>query len=270
MEFKADLHCHSTCSDGTFTPSEILDLAKEIGLSGLSITDHDTVEAYTDSFFGKAKELKIKIITGVEFSCQVEQFPVHILGYNFSLDSQELCSLCERHKTRRIKRNEAILYKLQKLGFDLSVDELKKSDVYQVIGRPHIAALLRDKGYVETIDEAFKRYIGEGRPAYDPGEAISVEESIEIIKQAKGKVFIAHPHLINRNKVLEKLLRLPFDGIESFYGTFSALTNLKWVEIARKYKMLSSGGSDFHGAVKPKIPLGASFTNQEAFNKIRG
>lgn len=270
MEFKADLHCHSTCSDGTLSPFEILELAKKTGLQGLSITDHDTIEAYTEAFFSKAKDLEIEIIPGVEFSCQQNHHPVHILGYNFSLEDEGLKHLCKRHHTRRKHRNEAILMKLNAKGLTLSPEELQQSNDIQVIGRPHIASLMIKKGYVKSIDEAFKKYLGEGKPCYDPGEVISVEETVEIIHKANGKAFIAHPHLISRNSVLKELLNMSFDGIECFYANFPMKKNLKWVEVAKSHSLLMSGGSDFHGSVKPSIALGASFTNLEFFNKIRG
>ena len=126
------------------------------------------------------------------------------------------------------------------------------------------------KGYVGSIDEAFKKYLGEGKSCFDPGEIISVSETMDIIHKAGGKVFIAHPHLVSRKSILTELLSMSFDGIECFYANFPMKKNLRWLEFAKTHDLLMSGGSDFHGSVKPHISLGASFTNLEYFNKIRG
>lgn len=268
MEFKADLHCHSTCSDGTFSPKELLELAFSKNLQGISITDHDTIQAYTDALFDEAKKFGIRVLTGVEFSCQIQSHSVHILGYNFSLKNNSLLELCQQHMKRRLKRNEAIAHKLKKQGLEISLEKLKNSRESTVIGRPHIASLMVEKGYVQSIDEAFKKYIGEGRPCFDPGEEISVKETLDIIKQAGGKAFIAHPHLVPKKSIVYDLLKLPFDGIECYYGNFPLKKNLPWCDVARRYNLLKSGGSDFHGANKPNINLGASYTTLEDLEKI--
>lgn len=270
MEFKADMHCHSTFSDGTLTPFEILDLAKTLHLKGLSITDHDTIDAYSLEFLDKAKNMQIEIIPGVEFSCQQSHYPIHVLGYNFSLECLILKDLCLRHAERRKQRNRVILEKLKSRGLNILEEELESSKhIHHVIGRPHIAAVMVKKGYVSSIEEAFKKYIGEGRPCYDMGDIITVEETIEIIHKAKGKVFIAHPHLITKKEILKELLSLPFDGIECYYANFPMHKNIKWLDIAERHHLLISGGSDFHGSVKPNIALGSSYVNLETFDKIR-
>jgi len=268
--FRADLHSHSTCSDGQLTPQELLQRASEVGLQGLSITDHDTVEAYTPELFSFAKTLGVQLCTGVELSCQIHKASVHILGYAMDPHCPQLVALCTRHKQRRLERNKRILSKLTAHGMPISQEELLGDIHAQVIGRPHIAHLMIKKGYVASVAEAFHRYLGDGKCCFDAGEAFSVDEAIDIIHQAEGKAFIAHPHLIQRKKILRELLKKPFDGLECYYGAFELHQNRKWLELAQQQGWLISGGSDFHGDSKPYIYLGSSWVNEEAFLRIMG
>jgi predicted metal-dependent phosphoesterase TrpH len=267
-DFRVDLHCHSTCSDGQLTPIELLRLAAKIGLQGLSITDHDTIAAYSQETLQEAASLGLNLCSGVEFSCQCDDTNVHLLGYNFDITSQPLHQLCLRHKERRRERNAKILKKLAAKGMFLNEEDLVKKIHTNVIGRPHIAYLMIEKGYVKSIDEAFRFYLGDGKCCFDPGEAFSVDETIEVIHSAQGKVFIAHPHLIRKNRLVRELLKKPIDGIECYYGLFRLQDNQRWLTLAQEHQLLVSGGSDFHGDLKPYIPLGASWVDQDTFNKI--
>jgi predicted metal-dependent phosphoesterase TrpH len=264
--FRADLHCHTTFSDGTMTPAELLRHAKEIGLSGISITDHDTIDAYSQAV-PLAKELGILLGSGVEFSCVFQKMSVHILGYDFDLDSPAIAKLCARHEQRRLARNKAILDNLSRLGMPILQEELAMASE-KTVGRPHIAKLMVEKGYVGSIKEAFNQYIGDGKLCYDPGEGISVEETIEIIHRAKGKAFIAHPHLLNHSRKIKELLKYPFDGIECYYAKFPIEQEQRWLNTAAQKGWLVSGGSDFHGSVKEFIQLGCAWVSEENFHKI--
>lgn len=262
MPFKADLHCHSNYSDGADSPEELIRLAIEKGLSGLSITDHDTIAAY-DTALEAAKKLNFPLLGGVEFSASYRQDPVHILGYAFNLNHEAIHTLCQKHTLRRQKRIEKMLGKLKKLGIEI---ELKgKEGSY---GRPHIALELMNQGIVSSIQEAFERYLGEGRPAYDPGELISVEETLETIHRAQGKAVIAHPHLIKKSSTRRAILKLPFDGIECYYARFPLSQEQQWLEIAKQKNWLITGGSDYHGANKPQSILGSSWVGEETFDLL--
>ncbi len=268
-EFRADLHCHSTCSDGTLMPQELIKHAIEIGLKGLSITDHDTVDAYNEAL-PFAKSLQFDLIPGVEFSAMHKNATVHILGYAFHLNDAELLSFCKRHTERRSDRNQQILQKLAKMGIKITEEDIRlANDKLHSIGRPHIAQAMRAKGYVQSIQDAFKKYIGEGKPAYASGESFSVEETLERIHRANGLAVIAHPHLIDDQRILKGLLDMNFDGIECFYSKFSREHSARWIEIAQKKNWLMTGGSDFHGSVKPNVPLGCSWVNEETFLKLK-
>jgi len=264
--FRADLHCHTLFSDGTMSPEELLVHAKEIGLSAIAITDHDTIVAYAQAI-PIAKQLGILLGSGAEFSCMFQKMSVHILGYDFDLKSPSIADLCVRHERRRYLRNKAILDNLSRLGMVISEEELA-SVGGKSVGRPHIAKVMVEKGYVGSFKEAFNQYIGDGKPCYDPGEGISVQETIEIIHQAKGKAFIAHPHLLEHSRKIKELLKYPFDGIECYYAKFPIEQAIRWLNIAKEKGWLISGGSDFHGSVKDYIQLGCSWIDEENFYKI--
>ncbi len=261
MTIWADIHTHTTASDGSFTPTELVRHAKKCGLQGLSITDHDTIAAYEEAI-PIAKELGIVLGTGIEFSTIFEGHDVHILGYDITLSSPELLALCHRHKNRRLHRNLKMLEKLHDHKMEITLDEMKGS------GRPHIAYIMVQKGYVKSIKEAFNKYLGEGKKCYVRGDTVSVQETIDVIHAADGKAFIAHPHLLVHSFPITQLLELPFDGIECRYAKLASKTSEPWIKIAQQKKWLMSGGSDFHGAVKPDISLGCQGVDRATFDQI--
>lgn len=264
-DFRADLHCHSTCSDGTCTPEELVKHALAIGLKGLSITDHDTVDAYKTAI-PLAEKLGLSLIIGVEFSTVHRDTSIHILGYNFSLTHPKIAELCKRHEKRRKERNLAILEKLRLSKMPIDPSEIAGD---HTVGRPHIALAMMKHGYVRTIKEAFQRYIGDGKPCFQRETSISTEETIEIIHEAGGIAVLAHPHLITSKTTLKSLLKLSFDGIECYYALFPKERAYQWLDIAEKRKLIPTGGSDFHGENRTSIPLGASWVNLETFNRIK-
>lgn len=265
--FRADLHCHSTCSDGTLSPVDLIQAALSAGLQGLSITDHDTIAAYSLAV-DAAKQNPISLIPGVEFSTTLDDTSVHLLGYSYRLSSPSILDLCRRHAIRREERNREILEKLTRLKMPLTMEEVAVGTPGSV-GRPHIALAMVQKGYVPNIQEAFKRFIGDGRPAFARGSPISADETLAVIREANGLAIIAHPHLIQDPAILKKLLQMSFDGIECYYARFPLESNAPWIEIASKRGWLMTGGSDFHGAVKPNISLGASWVGEEAFKRLQ-
>ena len=264
---KADLHCHSTASDGTLTPEELIELAKQENLWGLSITDHDTMNAYKTAV-NAAQKKGIRLGSGIEFSCEHKGHSIHILGYDFHLSDASMKDLCLRHQKRRMDRNLAILEKLEKRGFSIDREALFCLASEKTIGRPHIADQMLKRKYVSSIQEAFVKYLGEGKSCYVPGASFSVLETIDILHGAQGKVFLAHPQLLLKQISLSDILKLPFDGIECFYSRFSHQDAKPWLKIAKEKNWLVSGGSDFHGSIKPEIKLASSYIGKEEFEKI--
>ena len=181
----------------------------------------------------------------------------------------EILTFCEKHQERRLKRNRTILEKLKRLSMIIEEEELGNPND-RTVGRPHIAELLLKKNYTSSIQEAFDRYIGEGKPCFEPGESFTPEETIDIIHLSGGKAFIAHPHLIKKNEVLRDLYEMDFDGIECYYGVFHNGEEKKWLKIAKERGWLVSGGSDFHGTIKPYIQLGTSWVDEDRVKAIFG
>jgi 3',5'-nucleoside bisphosphate phosphatase len=277
-EFRADLHCHTTCSDGTVSPQEIVRLAVKVGLQGLAITDHDTIDAYSEAM-PEAENLRLSLISGVEFSAIHRLISVHILAYSFSLNSSIIQALCQKHYQRRLERNQLILERLAVYGMPLTNEDIAaayhwlfqhddKKYHKRPVGRPHIAVAMFNKGYVQSIQQAFHDYIGEGKPCYVVGNPTTVEETLALIHQARGLSIIAHPHLIENGAVLQDLLEMPFDGIEGYYARFSSHHHERWIQIGLRKGWIITGGSDFHGDLKPHLALGSSWVNEETFHLL--
>ena len=266
-EFRADIHCHTNCSDGSDDPIALLHLAKEAGLQGLSITDHDTLSAYTPELFETAKNLGIEILPGIEISSEWERASVHILAYGFDLEDKDFRTFLEEMQTRRTGRNRAILEKLAKFKVAISEKELE-AFAKETVGRPHIAQLMVQKGYVSTTQEAFEKYLKEGACCYSPGIRYTPREVIDQIHQAKGKAILAHPHFIKKGHFLKSLLSLPLDGIECYYAKLPKVQELPWLQMAKEKNWIATGGSDYHGALKPHITLGCSWVNRTIFDKL--
>jgi 3',5'-nucleoside bisphosphate phosphatase len=270
--FRADLHCHTTCSDGTVNPREIIQLACNLGLQGLSITDHDTIAAYKEAVPAAAAK-NFPLISGAEFSAKHLKVNVHILAYGFSLSSSIIEKFCQLHHERRELRNQAILDSLATHGMPLSQEDfpiaMQTPLSNHSIGRPHIALAMVKKGYVHSIQQAFHEYIGEGKPCYALGTFVSAEETLDVIHKANGLAIIAHPHLIENVGILKDLLEMNFDGIEGYYARYPQSAIKRWLKIGQQKKWIITGGSDFHGEIKPNVPLGSSWANQETFEFLQ-
>lgn len=271
-DFRADIHCHSDCSDGSDSPSSLIDLAAQAGLQGLSITDHDTIEAYTPELFQKASAKNIQLLSGVELSTEYSHVSIHILAYGVDLHSVSFNDFLAEIQRRRLLRNREILANLARKNLPVSEDELalfaSRAEGKKTIGRPHIAGLMVQKGYVRTWQEAFEVYLKQGACCYASGKKFTPHDAIRQIHLAGGKAVLAHPHFLRRGFVLRDLLSLPFDGIECYYARLPKQQERPWVELAEKKGWIATGGSDYHGAFKPHLSLGCSWVNEETFAKL--
>ncbi|MBT3394279.1 MAG: PHP domain-containing protein [Waddliaceae bacterium] len=258
----ADLHCHSTCSDGVSTPEELIALAAERGLRGLSITDHDTVAAYPGAL-DIAERNGMKLLTGVEFSTNFQGVNVHVLGYGFPMPNPLIEEYCQKHISYREDRNAAILELLRKEGMPIELH----AEGDTVLGRTHIAIAMVENGYVATTNEAFKRYIGDGRKCFVTLKASPVEKMIQVIRDAGGLAILAHPHLITPPKVADLVMKKDFDGIEGYYASLTPEQEHYWVTKAEDRGLIVTGGSDYHSEeLKPKNFLGSSWVGKETFD----
>ncbi|MDE3045217.1 MAG: PHP domain-containing protein [Verrucomicrobiota bacterium] len=271
-EFRADLHTHTYCSDGSDAPEALLRKAKAAGLQGLSITDHDTIDAYSPALFSLASELGIRLLPGVELSSEFNDTSVHILGYGIDIEDASLREFLRTMILRRTERNRNILEKLKKRGLVIDEKELeevaRKAFSNRTIGRPHIAEMMVRKGYVRTHQEAFEKYLQEGALCYAPGIKYTPSEVVDEIHRAGGKAVLAHPHFIQRGALLKHLLSLPFQGIECHYGNFHREQEKPWLAIAKEKGWIATGGSDYHGEGRIHISLGCSWVSEATFNAL--
>jgi predicted metal-dependent phosphoesterase TrpH len=263
---KIDLHIHSTASDGTLSPHEIVKLAIKLKLGAISITDHDTVDGSKEVLNSGVPDF-LKFVTGIEISASPPSFyscpgSFHILGYALNIDDPILNSTLEVLQHSRKNRNPGIIERLKRLGFDISLTEIVKEAGNCQLGRPHIAQVMVMKGFAQSIDEAFDNYLGKGRPAYIDKYRIECHRAIEVILNAGGIPVLAHPFLLNpqSTRQLENLIvvlkEMGLKGIEVYYPEHSLSQTELYIALAKKFDLLMTGGTDFHGAIKPDIQLG--------------
>ncbi|MBZ4644988.1 MAG: 3,5-nucleoside bisphosphate phosphatase [Petroclostridium sp.] len=257
-----DLHVHTTASDGSMTPSQVVQYAAKKNLAAIAITDHDTIEGVSEGVEQGKKE-GIEVVPGIEISVDFG-VEMHILGYFIDIDSTILNDTLNKLKYYRDQRNPQIIQKLNELGVEITMDEVESKANGRIVGRPHIAAVMIDKGYVNSTDEAFDRYLSVGRPAYVKKQKLLPEEGIELIKQAGGFAVLAHPIFLKKEDeeleyLLRQLIRYGLDGIEGYYSDYSAEVSNKYLALARKYNLIVTGGSDYHGKSKPYIELGEGY-----------
>jgi hypothetical protein len=247
-----DLHIHSTYSDGTATPKEIIILAQKSNITVLAITDHDTTEGCPEAIWA-GKQRGVEVITGIEISCIHGDFSLHMLAYGFDLNNtffQEKIDLLQRG---RLERNRKILARLNDMGISISEQELADYSTCGQTGRPHIARVLVEKKIVSSMNQAFKSYIGKGKPAYADRFCFSGAETIRFIHEAGGIAVLAHPGQIDpamriQAKLICELAELGLDGVEVYYPSHSKKTQKKLYNEAKKYDLLLTGGSDYHGS----------------------
>ncbi len=246
----ADLHLHSTASDGLLSPEQLVTKACEKGLEAIALTDHDTVSGIKAARQA-AVDNSIRLIPGIELSCGWEgvDSSLHVLGLFVNEDADSLTKLLETQRVSRFHRALKMVDLLASL--DLNVEELKQrflANDEKVLGRPHIARFLVEKGYVKEFQEAFDRYLSRGRPAYVPKEQVDPGVGIDIIHAAGGIAIIAHPGLVpDWDKVWEKIHVLSWDGIETHYSEHKNSQVAMFKTLVDRKGWLSSGGSDYHG-----------------------
>ncbi|MBQ2827395.1 MAG: PHP domain-containing protein [Clostridia bacterium] len=260
----ADLHLHTTCSDGSMTPTELVRHACEAGLSVIAVTDHDCVDGVEEAVL-EGKRLGITVIPGIEISV-ASATETHILGYGIDIHSKLLSDRLRDIKEVRCERNRDMCQKLCDLGFEITLDEVKKNATGDLFGSTHFAATLLKKGYVSSMKEAFDKYLAAGRPAHAQAQCLSPEEGIELIKRAGGGAFLAHPHLIRVDdstlrSFIVRLRDAGLDGIEGYYTDYTPEMEEKFRGMAEEFGLMISGGTDFHGSMKPHISIGRGLGN---------
>lgn len=245
----SDLHMHTNCSDGLLTPEELVQAAKEAGLNYIAITDHDTVDGIRQLYeAGLYPNAGIKIIPGIEFSAHHDTSEIHILGYNIDIYNRELVECLNDVVEARWTRFSTMVEKLQAMGYDISeTDVLEMADGSTSISRSHIAQTMVRKGYFANVREAFEQLLEKGKPAYVSHYRLEPEKIIDLIKNSGGTPVLAHPKLIHDDELVEQLLKNGIEGIEAFYPKHDEADTKRYLDMAEKYHLLITGGSDFHG-----------------------
>jgi len=263
---KIDLHIHSTASDGSLSPEAILTLAAEKGLCAIALTDHDSVEG-VKVLFGTGNPTEVELLSGVEISAAPPSAfglsgSVHILGYGIDVYHPKLNEILEKQQRARINRTPQIIDRLNQFGISLTLADIQSEIGHQQIARPHIAQWLVKNGHAASMDEAFDRYLGKGRPGYVEKYRIPMDEAILYIRAAGGLAVLAHPGLLDLTETesyerfLVELMSMGLQGIEVYYPGHTPSQTLFFKNLAAKLGLLITGGTDFHGDINPEIQLG--------------
>jgi 3',5'-nucleoside bisphosphate phosphatase len=267
MKF-ADLHLHTNFSDGTFTPEELVLHAQKSGLACIAVTDHDSVEAGARAATACAA-VNMEFIPGTELTAEHEDTELHVLGYFLDTHNQKLLAEIAKFQVVRQNRIHEMVAHINELGMPLKAESVFAMANCKSPGRPHVARAMVKEGLVRSLDEAFERFLKKGRPAWVPKSKISALEAIELVHQAGGLAIMAHPGLNRTDNIIPGLVTAGLDGIECFHTKHSTAMSERYLEIADKYNLLVTGGSDCHGFSKGKPLIGTVKLPYEHVEKMK-
>ncbi len=255
-----DLHIHSTHSDGSFTPAELVEEAKRVGVSAIALTDHDSINGITE-ITRSGEECGMETIPGVELSTEYGTAEIHVVGLFIDPDNEALKEQIRMFVDNRNNRNVKMIDKLREKGFDITADAVYERNPGAVIARPHIARYLVETGQAKDVQSVFDEYIAQGKCCYVERYKITPVEAVKLIHDAGGIAVLAHPCLykIPRETLLTLISEMKeggLDGIEALYGRNEGNDEEEYCQIAQDFDLLLSGGSDFHGASKPDLQIG--------------
>jgi predicted metal-dependent phosphoesterase TrpH len=254
MKF-ADLHLHTFFSDGTFTPEELVERAHKIGFAAIALTDHDTVEGCERAATACAA-VNMEFISGTELTAEHADTEVHILAYFVDTQNKVLLARIAEFQSVRQNRIHEMVAALNKIGIPLKAESVFALANCKSPGRPHVARAMVKEGLISSLDQAFEKYLKKGRPAWVPKTKMSALEAVELIHQAGGLAVMAHPGLNRTDEIIPALVEAGLDGIECFHTKHSTAMAERYLEIAEKYNLLVTGGSDCHGFSKVKPLIG--------------
>ena len=268
-----DLHVHTTTSDGTLTPTEAVCHAKELGLSAIAVTDHDTHEGVREALEA-GKQYGVEVVPGIEISVDYRGRGIHVLGYFIDPDSAAMGTLLDWVIAERKRRNRLIAKAMQDDGIPVYVEQLRDKYPDSVVGRPHFAGALVELGLADSIQDAFTRYLDRGRPYFRKREYIPIADAFSVIRDAGGKAVIAHPlqYRLPEPELLEMIDTLQGAGavgMECLYFGYTPERMDYLRTLAEQRGLCVTGGSDFHGARKPQIEMGASLVPYELLEKLK-
>lgn len=260
-----DLHVHSASSDGTLSPRELVLYAKQKNLAAFALTDHDVVDGIEEAVDEGLKQ-GIEVVPGIELAARYKDREIHILGFFIDYKDPHFLENLAWIQNERKRRNKKMLEKLNSIGFDITIEELKKSAGKDLISRSHFGKVIQEKGYANSVTEAFKLYLSPGKDAYVQREVYTPKECINFIHEAKGLAVLAHPTLYDlTQKELKDLINMlkdeGLDGLEAIYSLFTKEEEYKMRSLANRYNLFITGGSDFHGKNKRQIDMGVGRGN---------
>jgi hypothetical protein len=259
-----DLHTHSTCSDGSATPSEVIDLAAEKGCSAIALTDHDGLAGLAEAE-QRAREVGIGFVRGCEVSASFQPGSLHLLCY-FVPATGPLAEKLSALRDERDRRNERLLARFGEVGIEISREEVELEAGSDVIGRPHFAAVLLHRGLVASVEEAFQRFLAKGAPAYVEREHVEPSEIFELAERSGALVSIAHPMTLeiapsDLDRLLADYADAGVTGVECYYSSYDESLQTELVARTRRHGLVPTGGSDFHGTFKPGLDVGTGRGN---------
>ncbi len=252
----ADLHLHTRYSDGTETPQRVVELAHAAGLSLIAITDHDNIEAFSIAM-PLAQRLNLELIPGIEMSASAEGCEVHVLGFLFDVRHPGLLQHLAEQQARRVERAHEMVRRLNRVGVQITAEEVFQVAGEGTVGRPHVARVLQKHGYITQLSEAFSRYIGPKNPGFVPGSPLLPAQVIGVIREAGGVPVLAHPVYLNGDELIEQCVRDGLAGLEVYHASHTPEQVRHYEQLADRLGLLRTGGSDFHGDAKEGLPVGS-------------
>ena len=258
-----DLHVHSNKSDGTFTPSELVTMAIKKNLTALALTDHDTTDGL-EELANAAAGKPLAVVPGIELSTEYEGKDIHIVGLFIDPTQSDFRAHLKAFVESRDDRNRKMCANLQEAGIPISYEALQEANPGSVITRAHYGTWLSEHGVVSSVADAFSKYLGDHTPYFVPREKVTPQQAVSLIQKAGGLAILAHPILYRMSRerldiLVRRLKEVGLTGIEAIYATYNSREENQIRQLASKYNLLLSGGSDFHGFAKPKLELGTGY-----------
>lgn len=266
---KADLHVHTTASDGTITPTQVVEMAAKIGLGAIGIADHDTMGGIKEALDTGYRN-NITVVPGVEINTDFGKHELHILGYFIDPDSAYLHEKLDYLRSERMSRGIRIVERLNQIGLKISMDRVKEIADGAVIGRPHIGRAIVEAGYAGSLNSAFGKYLVQGTPGFIDRYKLTPVDAIQIVKASGGVAIMAHPAKTHDDEIISELVEAGLQGLEAYHTDHTSRQRRRYIKMAKKYNLLVTGGSDYHGPDNIKdIEIGNAVCDFDVVNQLR-
>jgi len=269
MPGAVDLHTHTTASDGTYAPRDLVAEAASRGVRVLAVTDHDSTEGLAEAIKEAERRRPLEVVPGIEINCDVEGAEIHVLGYLMDWQAEWFQDFCREQRRERRARVHRMVERLAAIGMPLDADEVFAIVKEGSAGRPHVAQVMVARGYVKTVREAFDKYLAAGRPGHVPRKKLTPEDAVRLIRRAGGVPVFAHPGLAGRDELIPGLIAAGLMGIECYYTEHSAQQRATYLQICKEQDLVATGGSDFHGPQVRAATLGSPVVPMAAVDALR-